>query len=364
MRRLVLAALVAVAALPACGRDDDATRTLRDAAAWLWSRQRDDGSWASEQYAVLRSGQALTPYVLHALLQVPSRVAPRPAGGVERALAFLRAQVNEDGAVGYGDPDLHEYPVYATAYTLRCLVRAGGDADRALVLRVADWLAAQQFRASNGFPVGSLAHGGFGFGEVGLGAGDAGHTDVSHTRRALEALGAAGRLDASAAEAALVYLDRVRHPSDGGFHYSPLVYGANKGGQDEDGTPRSYATATCDGVLALLAAGLSSDDDRIVRARRWLGEHPHLTYPEGIPGSAPWGPALFYTHLSVRARVAAAFGADDGTRSRVVDLLRARQDRDGSFTNRASPLQKEDEPLLATAHAVIALSCGVVDPSM
>ena len=52
------------------------------AAAWLWAQQDADGAWRSRTYGLLRSGQALTPFLLHALLDVPQRACPRPAGGV------------------------------------------------------------------------------------------------------------------------------------------------------------------------------------------------------------------------------------------------------------------------------------------
>ena len=62
----------------------------------------------------------------------------------------------------------------------------------------------------------------------------------------------------------------TRNPAfDGGFYFSPIVLGANKGriersAGDEPSRAffRSYATATCDGVLALLAAGVDPKDQR------------------------------------------------------------------------------------------------------
>ncbi|MFG0317008.1 MAG: prenyltransferase/squalene oxidase repeat-containing protein, partial [Planctomycetota bacterium JB042] len=354
--RAAASALVAFVGLASCGGEAGGDRELRRAAEWLWSRQRDDGSWRSDRYAVLRSGQALTPFVLLALLRVPGDVAPPPDGGVERALSFLRRSVDEDGALGYADPDVLEYPVYATAAALRCLVLAGEAGDRPAIDAMAGWLAARQRTETNGFPVSAVAHGGFPFGERGLAPGDPGHVDLSHTRRALEALAAAGRLDDGARAAARRFLARHAHPN-GGFRSSLVVPAANKGTVDEDGRPGAYATAACDGLLALLAAGASSEEDEFGAARDWLARRRHLTWPEGIPGGSPWGDALFFFHLAVRAEAFAALGGDAASGERIVELLRARQDADGSFTNRDSPLQKEDEPLLATAHAVTALAC-------
>src|SRR5262245_4588407 len=116
--------LLALALVGACGQawgGPPAAKqiaSLRAACQYLWGQQADDGGWHSKQYGVLRSGQALTPFVLHALLQVPENVCPRPAGGVDRALQFIREHIDEHGALGHTDPDISEYPVYSTAYAI------------------------------------------------------------------------------------------------------------------------------------------------------------------------------------------------------------------------------------------------------
>ena len=350
------AALFAIALLVvACVRSSPEEQSLSSAARWLWSQQQPDGSWRSGQYAVLRSGQALTPFVLSALLSVPDEMSAAPKGAVDRALAFLRAQVDADGALGYADPELLEYPTYATSLAVRCLAKHGDPDDAALIGRMSTWLAARQ----------SSRWGGFGFGEVGLRDGDPGHTDVSHTRRALEALRDAGALTPKIRAGALAFLDRTRHPVDGGFHYSPLVFGANKGGRDAEGRFRSYATATCDALLAMRAAGVPADDPRIVAGRDWLAQHASLDRVEGISTEAPWSPALRFYHLAVRACVAAEFASiaefdgvneSEETVRKLAGRLIALQRSDGSYVNRRSPLQKEDDPLLATSHALLAWS--------
>ena len=43
---------------------------LAKAAGYLWKQQAADGGWHSHTYGLLRSGQALTPFVLGALLEV------------------------------------------------------------------------------------------------------------------------------------------------------------------------------------------------------------------------------------------------------------------------------------------------------
>jgi squalene-hopene/tetraprenyl-beta-curcumene cyclase len=148
-------------------------------------------------------------------------------------------------------------------------------------------------------------------------------------------------------------------PFDGGFYFSPVVLQANKGRLEKDGNYwRSYATATCDGILALLAASVPKDDERVTAAVKWLREHTNLDYPQGIPTDypEPWGDALQYYHFAVRAEVYAALDFSDEEKLALAEKVTALQRADGSFVNTKSPLMKEDEPLLATALAVIALS--------
>jgi hypothetical protein len=355
---------------------------LRRACAFLWGKQATDGGWHSETYGLLRSGQALTPFILHALTGAPGDACAPPKQGVERALGFLRRNTSGTGVLGIADPEVLEYPNYATACALRCLVRVGAPADRALIDKMRARLVSEQYTPASGFEESSLVFGGWGFGG-GRTQGRAGHMDIAHTRRVLQALREAGTEDAGVFERARVFLRLMqRHPSerrphpaplvtiaspvrrprfDGGFYFSPVVLDANKGAvfTDDRGTYHgSYATATCDGVLALVATGLPPGDDRVRAARGWLERHERLDHPEGVPSGGPqdWGQAIYYYHLAVRAEAYAALGISVRLRPRMPLELAPRQRPDGSFANERNHLMKEDDPLLATALAVMALS--------
>ena len=308
-----------------------------------------------------------------------------------RAVQFIVKHLDADGAIGRSDPDILEYPVYSTAYALMAieklqrhgnLLRKQGDLAS---WKMQEFLAKAQFNEDDGFKPEMPAYGGWGFDQA-QSPGDSGHMDLAHTRRVLEALAVANRrlpafadFHCNLANRAQCFLRVVqKHPSalagqpmpdgaarpneipfDGGFYFSPVVLAANKGRMNEDGNCwQSYATATCDGILALLASGVPRDDQRIIAAVDWLKKHTNLDYPQGVPTDhpEPWGEAIQFYHYATRAEVFRALDFPVEERAKLAAAVARHQREVGSFVNTVSPLMKEDEPLLATALAVVALS--------
>ena len=385
----------------AAGQDAAARRALDRAVEYLWSQQADDGGWHSPQYGVLRSGQALTPFVLHSLLGAIDVLNCFDEGKIRRASGFITSHLDSAGVLGQFDPDLIEYPVYCSSYALQAFARfqsfgqkLGADADAA-AKSMSNFLLAAQFDEDDGFTSADAAYGGWGF-QAALKPGQSGHMDLAHTRRALDALAlpqfekqsveartkaqtflrvvqklpqAAARPQVAAPNHATLApppsSDRPESamdstPFDGGFYFSPVVLEANKGRQEDEPTPhwRSYATATCDGILALLAAGVRPEDERVTAAVAWLQSHTDLDYPQGVPTEhpEPWGEAIRFYHYAVRAEVYQRLGWPADERLRLATAVSAKQDPDGSFVNRESALMKEDDPVMCTALAVVALS--------
>lgn len=339
-----------------------AGETLRERASALasavWQAQADDGTWRSGTYAMLRRGRALTPVMLGALLRLPASLAG-PAERRQRGLVAVRAAIAADGSVGADDPDLGEYPTYATAATLHCLVLADDPTDAALRARCAGWLRACQRQEANGFRAGDAGYGGWGFAQP-IAPGEAGHVDLAHTRWALQALRAGDALDAPTLTRALAFLARVQRVErtadqpafDGGFYLSPVAWPANKG----DGRWASYASATCDGLLALRAVGSASH--LRTAAERWLADHPDWDWPAGIPrdGAEPWGRAVRCYHLAARAEGMA--GCTGTWRDELLAALPAPR-ADGLVVNPHGALMKEDDPLVASALALRALAAAL-----
>jgi squalene-hopene/tetraprenyl-beta-curcumene cyclase len=261
---------------------------------------------------------------------------------------------------------------------------------------LAKFLSEAQFQSDNGFKPTDPAYGGWGF-DAPLAPGRPGHMDLAHTRRAMEALREAEQWntritpndDHGPVQERLQCFLRVvqKHPRaaarpqltvdgptstappplfdsssefDGGFFFSPVVEAANKGRIDETPAPhwRSYATATCDGILALLAAGVPRDDERVTAAVAWLQRHTNLDYPQGVPTDypEPWGAAIRFYHYAVRAEVYRALAWPSEQSEQLAAIVCERQEADGSFVNRESPLMKEDDPVMCTALATVALA--------
>jgi len=324
---IVLAVLVWACGAHA-GTEDAGRAAAARAAKYLRSKQGPDGGWHSETYGLLRSGQSLTPFVLVALLDAPDP----PKDAVDRAIRFIRAGTNAAGEVGRSDPSLEDYPNFATALAIRAFRRVGAPADR-----MAAALRAQQFTEAGGWAPEHPAYGAWGMGGPLRKPPFTGHVDLSMTRHALQA---------APDERALKYLARCQNP-DGGFLFSTVVPDANKAG---DG--KSYGTATADGVLALLALGAPAD-----RALDWLSKHHRV---DGVPGfddgTAKWRDGMLYYYLAASAQAfRAAKSGPPGWKDEMVRALAGRQREDGSFKN-ASFLMKEDDPLIATTLALLALT--------
>jgi hypothetical protein len=90
-----------------------------------------------------------------------------------------------------------------------------------------------------------------------------------------------------------------------------------------------------------------------------------LTYPQGVPTDhpEPWGEAIRFYHFAVRAEAYDALKWPGDWRTRLSALVARHQAADGSFRNAASPLMKEDDSLLCTALALVALTRCADDAS-
>jgi hypothetical protein len=361
----VLAALLLLA-LSACGDapapavslETQADEIRARAARYLWARQARDGGWHSETYGLMRSGQSLTPFLLGALLTVPESLVPRDENLVRRALAFIVSHIDEGGAVGLSDPNVADYPNYATALSLP-LVRRNIDRP-ALADRLRDRLLSQQFKRATGWSERQAAYGAWGMGAVEVRPPNPGHLDLSMTRYVLESLiYEKGESVREARRRALIFLDRLRTP-DGSYFFSTVMHDKNKAGPDDSGSWRGYGTTTADAVLALQAAGIDPKDERIAKAQAWLLANHRSDRVPGLDADGGWAQSMVFYYRATSAYVLPAMGALEapvGTdwRKVLIKMFAREQLADGSFRN-AGTLMKEDDPFIATGLALQALA--------
>lgn len=321
---------------------------LERAVRWLRTQQGDDGAFRSQVYALFKEGQSLTP-----LLALALRSVAAPAPMVDRALAYVLSLPGDDGAVGFRTA-IADYPVYATSLSLRALCEAKPTGWQEPAKRMAAWLTSQQL--VEGWED-TPGYGGFTMGtKQPPQPPHAGHVDLSMTRRALQALHIFGHApEHPAMQAGRHFVDRCS-TEDGGFIYSPVEEALNKAGRTKAGSLRGYGSATCDGILALLALGTSRDDARLTRARSFLSSIHRPDENPGITDQAmqPYRKAMRGYYQAASAEVFGVLGGPDGWAAALEQDVLSSQQADGSWKN-PLPLQKEDDPLVATALALLTL---------
>jgi hypothetical protein len=185
---------------------------------------------------------------------------------------------------------------------------------------------------------------------------NAGHVDLSMTRRVVEGLRAVGLPpdDTSLVEAHGFALRCQTR--DGSFLYSPVELALNKGRREPDGRLRGYGSATTDGLLCLAALGLTNGE-AFERGRAWLLAHHRNDRNPGLEGGPmePFAEAMRGYYRAGAAHCFARWGGPEGWRPALAQALLTEQHPDGHFRN-PNGLQKEDDPIIATSFAAQALA--------
>ena len=154
-------------------------------------------------------------------------------------------------------------------------------------------------------------------------------------------------------------LSRKAIPYDGGFISSTVTLSINKcepvsiEGAGYHYT--SYATATCDGLLALHALGMT-DTQAYADAKQWLTSHQDMSTIDGLSKDDPeqWHEVMHYYHWAVRAEAMTAAGIEGRWSKKLKRLLIEEQQWGGYYVNPLGGVNKENDPLMATIFAVQA----------
>ncbi|MBL8752066.1 MAG: hypothetical protein JNK15_02090 [Planctomycetes bacterium] len=356
MRRSRVA--VAASLLAACA---PAPTPAARAVAWLAAQQGARGLWCSDTYGVLRRGESTTAAIAFVLATSPEpeRTQARPL--VERALAALAARRAPSPVV---PPEPVDYPVFTAAHQLHTLAVLRPDGWRPTADELVAFLRRHQLGPANGWPPDAPESGGFG-----LGAKEPQHprggdlVGLATQAAVLRALAAADvPPDDPMVASARAFVQRCQC-DDGGFRYAPVDdWRGTKAGDTREANgrdvPRSHGSATCDGILALLAAGDRADTPAVARALDWLGRRAAAQVP-GLEHAADptLEPSLRLYWAASLAAVARALPDDAraaGWRSLAGAIATGRQQPDGSFRGLAASM-KEDDPLVATLLGLSAL---------
>lgn len=341
-------------AAPATAAKDANVDVVERGADWLLKQQAADGGWHSATYGSMQNGVGNTALVLDALSRMPAEWRATHAADISRGVRFLLVNLDDTGYLTAPRRSA-DFPTYATALLLTTLNRLDSDEFPAERERMRRYLREVQ---------GSDPETNFGgWSQVGGELEDAeteSNFNLSVTRHALEAL-AGDEAACPSRENAIKFVQNCRSSDDGGFYFLPDIDDPlNKAGVTAAGAARSYGTTTADGILALLACQVPADDERIQSALHWLEENLTVTKVPGYGGRSSAvhaDTALQFYYFATLARVMERFplsmlATQRNTLSEEVTRL---QQLDGSWSN-PNKLMREDDPLIATAFALTALT--------
>lgn len=337
-------ACVLILLIVVCRKARPQASPIERGAAWLAARQHSDGAWRGEEVAVLRPGPAMTAFVLYTLTRLPDRLYAMQGEPMHRAIRYLQARINPDGIVGM-EPSGPDFPNYATSLTVMSFASLKPAGWEAMVNRMAEYLKRSQLDETEGWTPDDPEYGGWGFGGPPRPRPDAQRLDISMTRFAIQALFAAGvPHDDPAWAKARRFVEGCQNRDDGGFSFTPLS------GQNKAGERVSYGTATADGLLCLRFTRGSKE--RQDAALKWIESRFTIDRCPGFPSDhpRPWAAGLRGYWLATATRFAAP-----NLKSRIAGSVAALQRPDGSWAN-PEPIMLENEPLLSTALAVLALA--------
>ena len=336
------------------------------AIAWLMDQQQPDFLWRSEYYGNLKGGAAITALVLYALAHSDPQAVEPHRDALQAACDALAPEIQRCGYVS--NPDGPDYPTYASAMLLVAVER--------LKLRLPDdvcdqltaYLVESQIDQAEGYSTDDPDFGGWDM----LGSTDGPlkttGTNISVGATVAEAL--ANSESPGAKTALLAYRDWLTKcqnlSTDGGFYFhATRSHDGNKAGWHDESEqsartlPRSYGTATADGLRSLKACGVSSDDEALKKAVAWLQSHPSIDAVPGFESSSDksWTDGLMFYYLYAFAKTFDDLPPETRTSAaaQIHDHLIRQQNSDGFWQNPSSRM-REDDPLIATCFALIALS--------
>jgi squalene-hopene/tetraprenyl-beta-curcumene cyclase len=333
--------------------------------AWLAKQQNEAGYWNEMDLP------AFTALALTAASRDPNlEVNTEKPTYIRKGYQWLLSNQKEDGGI-YNKG----LAVYNTASSLTALVAVNDQAYEPAMIRARKYLINNQWDTDEKGKTDAQNDGGIGYGSHNDRA------DMSNTYLSVEALALSQKIieDGKYGDqpdlnwgAAVQFLSRCQNleatndqkwasndeKNKGGFVYGPNESKAKSEPLADGRTPlRSYGSMSYAGLLSLIHAKLSPDDQRVVAVKEWLGKN--YTVDEN-PGLGSEGVYYYYVAM---AKALAAAGVDqlllaDGKmadwRKDLSEKLLSTQREDGSWAN-SNGRWMESNPILVTAYTVMAL---------
>ena len=340
-----------------------ANSAIADAVGYLLSQQSEDGGIKSKAYGVLRPGAATTALALYAIAHADEQTITKHREQLVKANEFLLRGLHEHKRVCAPDGTL-DYPTYGAAMWLVAADRLDLELSVEDRQQLTQWIIDAQLTEAHDISRENIQYGGW---DLEATSGAKGEqlkgTNISITSFALEALQDSMHEDAAATiKRAHDWVLRCQN-EDGGFVFH--VWRPHPGNKamwtdESQGHAISYATPTCDGVRCLHYCGADADDESLTEGLHWLAEHPDVETVPGFESKAKetgWSDGLRYYYYFTQAKSLPLLPAMEASRraAALEKLLYKEQARDGSYRN-DQPRMFEDDPILATGLALVALS--------
>lgn len=308
---------------------------------WLIAQQQPDGSWEKDV--------GITSLALTALARSPRKYREVDGPFVRNAVKYILDAQKPDGGIY----EMH-LSAYCTSVALMALASLENASYEVNIKRAQNYILGLQCDEEQGYTPDDRYYGGVGYGN------DL-RPDLSNLQFVLEALKESDTpQNAEVWTRAITFLQRCQNRSesndqpwagnDGGFVYDP--------GHSNQDVPSSYGSMTYAGLKSYIYAGLSRDDPRVKAAYDWILNNYSI---EENPGMGQSG-VFYYYHTF--AKTFAVLGEKEiglpGGETRdwgkdLTDRLMALQKPEGYWTNEQSSRWWENNKVLATCYALLAL---------
>ncbi|MFA7236929.1 MAG: prenyltransferase/squalene oxidase repeat-containing protein [Phycisphaeraceae bacterium] len=358
--------------------EQKAEAAIARAYAFLRSSQLPDGSWSP------KPGPAITGLVTTAFLRDPNLTPADPT--LAKSLAYISSFVKPDGGI-YSSILKN----YNTSLCLMALSHAGNNPIyKPIIENAQQFLVKLQWVEGLTDPQGQTVTPSHPyFGGSGYNDSSSGRPDGSNTDLMLAALHDSGYdCNSPAFKRAIVFVSRLQGAAtndlladqivpDGGFIYATSTDAQHpklpqtrtndqltetaKSTGEYDGPLPTYGSMTYGGYMSFLYAQLSRTDPRVIAARAWIANN------YTVESNPNMGEKSYFYYMHFLARAFAATGeksvaTSDGQlhdwANELIDALLARQQPDGSWSNKTDKWM-EGDPNLATAYALNALQLAL-----